>query len=218
MEHKLPRPAKVEIAPGHPLKKDGYRQMLRPGCGLILGLVAIAWLVELVDQVFGLFGLTIDAWGIAPRKLSGLPGVLFAPWLHGNWGHLISNTFSFVGLGFVMVVAEGNRFLRTTLILLLVTGVGTWLIGRGDSLHIGASGLIYGYFGYLLMRAWTERKLIWILVGIVIALVYGTMIWGVLPTDRQISWEGHLCGLLAGLWLGRTHGLHRDVQAQVALN
>ncbi len=207
MDRPPPRPAPVEVVTQDPFGPQSYRQVSRPGCGLILLLVAIAWGVEIADQVLGWIGLPLDSLGILPRNFFGLIGVFLSPWLHGGWGHLLNNSIAFLGLGFVMVVAEGRRFLATTFLLVLISGLGTWLIGRGGSVHIGASGLIYGYLGYLLLRAWTERKPLWIAVGIGIAVFYGGMIWGVLPTQAGISWEAHLCGFLGGLWLGRSHGL-----------
>ena len=197
----------IDSTGGDPFGASAYKKLSRPGCGLILCLVAIAWIVEIADQVFGFIGLPLDALGIRPRKMSGLPGIFLSPWLHGNWGHLFNNTFAFLGLGFLMVIAEGKRFLRTSFLLILISGFGTWLIGRGGSVHIGASGLIYGYFGYFLLRAWTERKPIWVVGGILVSIFYGGMVWGILPTDERVSWEAHFCGFIGGLWLGRNHGL-----------
>lgn len=210
MDSPPPRPVTVDAisrSPRDPFGPGSYREVSKPGCGLVLGLVLLAWVVEIADQVFGFFGLPLDALGIHPRKFFGLIGVFLSPWLHGDWSHLINNSLAFLGLGFVMLVAEGRRFLRTTFLLVIISGLGTWLIGRGGSVHIGASGLIYGYFGYLLIRAWTERRPLWLVVGILVAIFYGSMVWGVLPTQKGISWEAHLCGLLGGLWLGRNHGL-----------
>jgi membrane associated rhomboid family serine protease len=177
--------------------------------------VALAWLVEIADQVFGFIGLPLDALGIRPRQFLGLVGVFLSPWLHGDWLHLTNNSIAFLGLGFLMVLAEGRRFLATTFLLVIMSGLGTWLIGRSGTIHVGASGLIYGYFGYLLLRAWTERRPLWIVVGIGVAIVYGSMLWGVLPTTEGISWEAHLCGLLGGLWLGRSHGLGSQTQSKL---
>lgn len=212
-----PRSAELEIMRNDPFGPSAYGKVSRPGYGLILALVALAWVIEIVDRVFGFVGLPLDTLGIWPRKLSGLPGILLSPWLHGGWAHLMGNTLTFLVLGFVMMVAEGRRFLLTSFWLVLLSGGGTWLIGRGGSVHIGASGLIYGYFGYLLLRAWTERKPIWVVVGILIAVFYGGMLWGVFPTDHGISWEGHLCGFLGGLWLGRSHGLQGRAKGEGAL-
>lgn len=180
---------------------------VRPGCGLLFTMVLLAWGIEFADTVLHLFGFSLDVFGIFPRKLYGLLGVLFSPWLHGGWWHLMSNSIAFLGLGFAMSLAERNRFLRTTFYLVVLSGLGTWLIGRSGSVHIGASGLIYGYFGYLLSRAWNEKRALWMVTGIVVAILYGSMLGGVVPSREAISWEGHLCGLIAGIWLGRSHGI-----------
>lgn len=173
-----------------------------PGLWLLLFIVAVAWGIELADRILPVH---LEGWGIQPRRLRGLPGVILSPWLHGAWDHLIANTVTFLGLGIVMLVAEGKRFVETSWLLVLASGLGTWLIGRGGATHIGASGLIYGYFGYILGRAIWERRLGWALAGIGVGLLYGGMIWGVLPTRAYVSWEAHLAGLLGGMWLGKAH-------------
>ena len=130
------------------------------------------------------------------------------PWLHANWDHLLDNTIAILGLGVIVILAEGRRFATTTLILALISGIGTWLIadlGQAKSVHIGASGLVYSYFGYILARAIWGRRLVWAVVGIVVAVVYGGMIGGVFPEGDHISWEAHLVGLLGGIWLGQRH-------------
>lgn len=182
----------------------GSRRWDRPGCGLLILWVAVAWGLELADA---LPFLQLDHLGIRPRRLVGLPGILLAPWLHLGFGHLIANTMAFLGLGAVVLLADGRRFITTTMILVLVSGLGVWLIGRPNTVHIGASSLIYGYFGYVMARAIWEKKVGWAILGILVGVFYGGMIWGVLPSNGPIpvSWEGHLSGLLAGLWLGWTH-------------
>ena len=190
----------IEVMPGRSARGK------RPGFSLLLVLVALAWGVELADRLLPV--LDLDRFGIRPREIRGLPGVLLSPWLHGGWEHLLANTLGFLGLAAIVLVAEGRRFASTTLILVVISGLGTWLIGR-PAVHIGASGLIYGYFGYVLGRAIWEGRLTWILVGLAVAALYGWMIFGVLPTRGLVSWEGHLAGLLAGLWLGRRHAGNR---------
>lgn len=176
----------------------------------ILGMTILGWWIEVVDRFIDLSKL-----GIHPRELRGLFGIFLSPWLHGSWGHLIGNTFAFWGLGFFMVFAEKDRFLRTTLWLAILSGLGTWLIAKGGSVHIGASGVIYGYIGYLLARSLTERRVIWVITGVVIFLAYGSYLWGVLPREEGVSWEAHACGCLAGIFLGRRHGKrNREERAQ----
>lgn len=170
----------------------------------LLDLVLIAWIIEAVDQF--LLGGSLDAFGIRPRSAYGLLGIPLMPWLHGGFGHLASNTLPFLTLGYIMLKSEGRRFIYTSSIIILLGGLGTWLIAGKGEVHIGASGLIYGYFGYVMTRAIIEKRALWLFTGILVALFYGGMILGVLPqNDRPISWEGHLTGMLAGIWIGRKH-------------
>ena len=176
-----------------------------PGLGFLAALIVIAWLVELIDWYFK---LSLDQFGVVPRSFTGLRGIIGMPWLHANWDHLLDNTIALLGLGVIVILAEGRRFGTTTFILALISGIGTWLIadlGQAKSVHIGASGLVYSYFGYILARAIWGRRLVWAVVGIVVAVVYSGMIGGVFPVGDHISWEAHLVGLLGGIWLGQRH-------------
>lgn len=183
------------------VRSAGRKRLDRPGLGMLAGLVLLAWAIELIDQATS---RNLDNYGILPRSFIGLRGVVLSPWLHGSWGHLIANTITFFGLGMIVIVAEGRRFISTTFMLVLLSGLGTWVIGR-PAVHIGASGLIYGYFGYILGRALWEKKVIWAMIGIVVGVIYWRMLWGVIPKGGIISWEGHLAGLIGGVWLGKQH-------------
>ena len=176
----------------------------RPTFFYLLDLVLIAWVLEAVDQFF-LRGW-LDSFGVRPGSFRGLIGIPLMPWLHGGFGHLFSNTLPFLTLGYIMVKAEGRRFFYTSMMIILLGGFGTWLIAAKGTVHVGASGLIYGYFGYVMTRALIEKRPVWLLIGIAVALFYGGMIFGVLPQNGlAISWQGHLAGMLAGIWLGRQH-------------
>ena len=176
-----------------------------PGLGLLASLIVTAWLIELIDWYFK---LNLEQFGVVPRSFTGLRGIIGMPWLHANWDHLLDNTIALLGLGVIVILAEGRRFGTTTLVLALISGIGTWLIadiGHAKSVHIGASGLVYSYFGYILARAVWGRRLVWAVVGIVVAVVYGGMVGGIFPEEDHISWEAHLVGLLGGIWLGQRH-------------
>ncbi len=176
-----------------------------PGLGVLASLIVIAWLIELIDWYFK---LNLEQFGVVPRSFTGLRGIIGMPWLHANWDHLLDNTIALLGLGVIVILAEGRRFGTTTLVLALISGMGTWLIadiGHAKSVHIGASGLVYSYFGYILARAIWGRRLVWAVVGIVVAVVYGGMVGGIFPEEDHISWEAHLVGLLGGIWLGQRH-------------
>ena len=164
---------------------------------LILGgLVAIFWCLEIVDASF-LRG-TLDLYGIRPRSLIGLRGILFAPFLHGSFAHLVANTAPFLTLGWLVMLREMRDFFVVTIITMLVSGIGVWLTAPAYSIHIGASGLIFGYFGFLLLRGYFERSFAAILFSLIVGLLYGGIIWGVLPLQYGISWQGHLFGFIGG--------------------
>lgn len=160
------------------------------------GLVALMWITEFVDIFF--FRGRLDAFGIRPQSLSGLRGILFAPFLHGGLGHLIANTIPFLTLGWLVMLRETSDFFIVSIITMLVSGLGVWLTGSPYSIHIGASGVIFGYFGFLLLRGYFERSFPAILFSLVVGLLYGGMIWGVLPIQYGISWQGHLFGFIGG--------------------
>lgn len=161
----------------------------------ILGIcVALLWSIELVDYVLGGW---LNQFGIIPRSLIGLRGIVFAPLLHGNFAHLLSNTVPFVVLGWLVMVREVGDFFVVTAIAALVGGLGTWLFGS-PGIHIGASGVIFGYLGFLLLRGYFERSFVSMVFSVLVAVLYGGLIWGVLPSQSGISWEGHLFGFVGG--------------------
>lgn len=170
----------------------------------VLGrLTALLWAIELVDAVF--LGGWLDGFGIRPRTLSGLAGVLAAPFLHAGLGHLLANTLALWPLGFLAMGRYLADFYRVFIASMLVGGLGTWLVGRGGSVHVGASGVIFGFLGYLLARGYYERKPVAILVSLFTVGAYGGLAWQALPffVAEQVSWEGHLFGLLGGVLAAR---------------
>ena len=168
------------------------------------GLVAIMWVVEILDQFVFRVGLrqTLDIYGIIPRTAIGLRGILFAPFLHGNFPHLIGNTVPFLVLGWLIMLRETSDFFWVSLVSALVSGLGTWMFGS-SGVHIGASGVIFGYLGYLLARGYFERSMTSIAMSLFVGTLYGSLIWGVLPTRIGISWEGHLFGFVGGVLAAR---------------
>jgi membrane associated rhomboid family serine protease len=173
------------------------REAPRPAT-VLLGTVSLMWLVEGIDQMVLDQGL--DRHGIVPREVDGLTGILFAPFLHAGFGHLMANTLPLVLLGALIAFKGVVRLLTVTVGVILVGGLGVWLFGR-DGVHLGASLLVFGYFGYLLAAAVFERRLRSVVLAVIAALLYGGLIWGVVPTTDPVSWEGHLAGLLAGVFM-----------------
>ena len=141
--------------------------------------------------------------GVEPRTLSGLVGILFAPFLHASFAHLIANTVPLVVLGWLVMLRRKRDLLTVSVISGLVGGLGTWLIAPALTVHIGASVLIFGYLGYLLARGIFERRF-WPIIGSVVTFfLYGGALFGVLPGQMGISWQGHLFGLIGGILAAR---------------
>ncbi len=171
---------------------DRAKRLLQP---VVLFVIAL-WLIEIVDRLF-LQG-ALDQLGIAPRQLAGLRGILMAPLLHGSFAHLLANTIPLLILSALIAVRHNGRFWLITGLIVLVSGLGTWFIAPANTIHIGASGLIFGYFAYLVINAFYERSLAAVgLAGLVI-LLYGGLLQGIWPGSAGISWQVHLFGLVGG--------------------
>ncbi len=140
----------------------------------------------------------MQQYGVRPRSDEGLLGIAFAPLLHGDWTHIESNTVPALVLGFLVLASGIVRGLEATAIIWLVAGVGVWVLAPGDTNHIGASGLIFGWLVYLMVRGIWTRRFAELLLGVVLFLVYGSLLLGVLPGQPGISWQGHLFGALGG--------------------
>lgn len=173
----------------------------------ILGFVGALYVIEGIDMVLsydsppGAAG-ELDAAGIEPREVSGLDGILWAPLLHGGWDHLFANTLPLLVLGFLVLLSGIGRGIAATAIIWVIAGVGTWLTGSTGSVHVGASSIVFGWLTYLICRGWFARNVGQIVVGLVILVFYGSMLWGVLPSDPRISWQGHLFGAVGGVLAG----------------
>lgn len=162
---------------------------------------ALLYLVELVDAVLP---VDLDQNGIVPREVGGLDGVLWSPLLHGGWGHLISNTMPLLVLAFLAMAGGLGQWAAVTGTIWAVSGFGVWLAGDSGTVTVGASGLCFGWMLFLLVRGIFNRSLRQLLVAGVLLLYWGTMLFGVLPGDPGVSWQGHLFGALGGVvaaWL-----------------
>jgi membrane associated rhomboid family serine protease len=165
------------------------------------GFTALLWIIQIVNAF--VFRYALDAFGVVPRTLSGLAGILFAPFLHGSFAHLIANTVPLLVLGWLVMLRDKRDFVKVSVISALVGGLGTWLIAPALTVHVGASVLIFGYLGYLLARGIFERRF-WPIVGALVTFfLYGGALFGVLPGQIGISWQGHLFGLIGGILAAR---------------
>ncbi len=174
-------------------------RVARTTFGVLVMWLMLLWAIEIVDTV--VLDSRLQGNGIMPREVDGLDGVLWAPFLHAGFGHLISNSVPLVFLGF-LVSLQGRRYwLLITAAAIVVGGGLTWLLG-GDGNHIGASGVVFGYFGALLSAAFYDRRPRSLAPALVAVLLYSGLVVGVIP-QAGISWEGHLFGLVAGALAAR---------------
>ena len=184
-------PAARRILPRHPWFAGLF----------MLAFTALLWLIELVDRVA--FHGALDQDGILARRLDGLDGILWSPLLHGSWAHLEANSLPFLILGFLVFAGGTGQWLAVTATVWLLGGFLTWLTGASGS-TIGASGVIFGWLAFLLVRGFFARSGRQIVLAMVLLFVYGGVLWGVLPTTSGVSWQAHLFGGLAGVlaaWL-----------------
>ena len=170
------------------------------------GTVGLFWAIELVDNLI-LKG-RLDQYGVHPHELQGLLGILFAPFLHANFGHLIANTLGFFILGLLVTSRRLSDFWTVFWGSAVAAGLGCWAfggLGGANEVHIGASGVIFGFLGFLMARGWFERKFGSIALSIVVTYFFHEMLFGVVPeSGSNISWQAHLFGLLGGVgmaWL-----------------
>lgn len=160
------------------------------------GFVSLLWVVEIIDW---LTADSLDSYGIRPRTEEGLGGIAAAPLLHAGWGHLEANSGPLLVLGFLVAVLSTARFIGVLAWAWVVSGFGVWLVGPGDAITLGASGLVFGLLTYLLIAGFLERRPIGILIAVGVFIVYGSVLLGVLPGEPGISWQGHLFGALGGV-------------------
>lgn len=162
-----------------------------------LAFTVLLYLVELVDVVLP---ADLDQGGILARDLSGLDGVIWAPLLHQGWGHLFSNTVPILVFAFLAMAAGIGRWVLATAIIWVLSGIGVWLISPDDTVTVGASGIAFGWLAFLLVRGIFNRAVGQILVAVVLLGIWSGMLWGLLPGDPGVSWQGHLFGALSGVF------------------
>ncbi|MER6825775.1 rhomboid family intramembrane serine protease [Streptosporangium sp. NPDC000563] len=159
-------------------------------------LVGVMWVVEIADYVLpGEF----DVYGIRAWNPDSLGGIFLAPFLHAGFGHLMANSLPLLVLGFLAALRGIARFLGASLIIVLVSGLGVWFTSSPYAVTVGASGLVFGYFGLVVARGLFDRRALDIVIGVGVAIAYYSIIWGVLPGEDGISWQGHLFGLIGGI-------------------
>ena len=194
-----------------PRRVDAARQSAE-GLALLAAIVALMWVIEVINSVDG-NALTNDA-GIIPRATGHVWAIFTSPFLHANFQHLIDNTVPFVFMGVIIALRGAGRLALVTLIVIVVGGLGTWLIAPAQTNTIGASGLVFGYATYLFTRGLFDRSALEILTGVVVGAVWGGALLSSIVPHTGISWQAHVCGAIGGVvaaWIlaGRQAGRNR---------
>ena len=168
------------------------------------GTLATFWAAFAVNLVTD--GALIQ-YGVIPRTTTGLRGILFAPFIHGSLSHLVANSVPFLVLGWLVMLRNARHFIPVTLLSMLGAGLMAWLVGAPGSVHVGASGVVFGYLGFLMLSGWFARSFASIALSIGVTVAWGGLVFGVMPGQPGISWQAHLGGFLGGVlaarWLGR---------------
>jgi membrane associated rhomboid family serine protease len=179
------------------------------GLSLLVGIVAIMWIVEVVNSLDG-YRLDSDA-GLIPREVDRVWAIFTSPFLHAGWPHLIDNTIPFVFMGVIIAVRGAAKLALVTLIVIVIGGLGTWLIAPAGTNTVGASGVVFGYATYLFTRGLFERSVVQIFTGIIVGAVWGGALVSSIVPHAGVSWQAHVCGAIGGViaaWLlaGRRDG------------
>jgi len=182
-------------APPAPDRLSKYQTQVQ-GLVLLGAVVLLMWLLEIVNT---LDSNNLDNDGIWARNFGRLWGIFTAPFLHASFQHLIANTIPFVFMGVIIALHGAKRLALVTLIVIVVGGLGTWLISPANVPTIGASGLVFGYATYLLVRGLFDRSVLEVFVGIVVGVIWGGALLSSLVPHYGVSWQGHLCGAIGGV-------------------
>jgi membrane associated rhomboid family serine protease len=166
------------------------------GIELLVGIVMLMWIIEVINT---LDSNRLDYDGIYPRNVDRLWGILAAPFLHVSFQHLIDNTIPFVFMGLIIALRGARRLLSVTAIVIILGGLGTWLVAPSGVSTVGASGVVFGYATYLLTRGFFDRSALELLTGVIVGAVWGAALVSSIVPQQHISWQGHVCGAIAGV-------------------
>ena len=175
---------------------------LRTGLVFAIGYLVVLWGIHIIN--YAIFGGQLSYYGIHPLDFNGIWGIVTAPLLHDDWEHLMGNSLPGAVFCFLIGLSGRKAWWEVTLLVVLIGGLGTWLLGGPGTNHIGASSLVYGWLAYLLVRGIFNRSLIQIVLGVVLGVAYSGLVWGVLPIYEGVSWQGHLFGAIGGIVAGMT--------------
>ena len=193
------------VRPMHPLKYQAT---------VLGGILAAFWIVFAATVVSGGAILSL---GVIPRTSIGLRGIFFAPFLHGSLSHLVANSIPFVMLGWLVMLRDARHFVPVTVGAMVVSGLMSWLLGAPGSVHIGASGVIFGYLGFLMLSGWFARSVGSVLISVLVTVVWGGIVLGVMPGQAGVSWQSHLGGFMGGVLMARIFRAPRPLADRASL-
>lgn len=168
---------------------------MKPAAAVMIGWVALLWVLEAVNGASG----SLSTYGLSPRDVGELRDVIPMAFLHHGYDHLVSNSVPLLVLGFLAALTGLRRFAAVVFTIMVVGGLGVWLTAADHTVTAGASGVVFGLLGYLLVRGFVDRNAVDIVTGLLVLVFYGSALWGVLPTNSAVSWQGHLFGLIGGV-------------------
>ncbi len=171
--------------------------------GALIVMCAFATVLWIVQVINAGDDYSLNRFGLRPRTVAGMWGIVTQPFLHESYGHLVSNTVPLVAIGWALLLSGVRVWLFVTVAVIVLGGAATWLVAPSDEIIVGASALVFGWMGYLLARAYFTRRLKWIFTAVALLLFFGALLGSLLPTvDAHVSWQSHLCGFLAGIFVG----------------
>jgi membrane associated rhomboid family serine protease len=182
------------------------------GIAFVGAMAGVMWVAEVFDRAAD---ANLDRHGIEPRDVDGLDGVLFSPFLHAGFDHLFANTLPFLVMGTLIALSGLARVAAVTAIVALVGGLGTWLVAPENTIHIGASGIVFGYGAYLIVRGLYSRRIGHLVAGVVIVGIWGTTLLAGLAPAEGVSWQGHLFGAVGGVVAARLLDRQRPLHSPV---
>jgi len=181
-------------------RSRGLARTLKAQAVVLGGILGVFWVVFVVNTLLGGSLLVL---GVIPRTTIGLRGILFAPFLHVSLNHIVANSIPFLILGWMVMLRDQRHFIPVTVAGMIGSGLAAWLLGAPGSVHVGASGVIFGYLGFLMLTGWYTRSVSSILLSVVVTLMWGGLVLGMMPGTPGISWQEHIGGFLGGIFAAR---------------